>query len=91
MGLIPFARTFVRFPTARFHNSYIQSPWPSAIGTVMSDVRRVLVALVALLTLALVAPWGAPKGVADGDRLECGTYCQSAHWREGPLAPSKVA
>ncbi len=39
--------------------------------------RRLLVALVALLTLALAAPWGAPKAVADGDRLGCATYCQN--------------
>ena len=41
--------------------------------------RRVLVALVGLLTLALAAPWGAPRAVADdGDRLGCHTYCQTA-------------
>jgi hypothetical protein len=44
----------------------------------MCGFRRVLTALVGLFTLALVAPWGAPKAVADGDRLGCGTYCQSA-------------
>jgi hypothetical protein len=44
----------------------------------MWGFRRVVV-LVGLLTLALVAPWVAPKAVADdGDRLGCGTYCQSA-------------
>jgi hypothetical protein len=45
----------------------------------MWDFRRVLVALVGLITLAVVAPWGAPKAVADdGDRLGCNTYCQNA-------------
>lgn len=44
----------------------------------MWGFRSVLVALVALLTLALVAPWGTPKAVADGDRLGCSTYCQNA-------------
>jgi hypothetical protein len=44
----------------------------------MLGFRRVLVALVGLITLALLEPWGAPKAVADGDRLGCGTECQSA-------------
>ena len=44
----------------------------------MCNLRRVLVALGGLITLALVAPWGAPKAVADGDRLGCSTYCQTA-------------
>ncbi len=46
----------------------------------MWGLRRVLVALVGLFTLALVGPWGAPKAVADGggDRLGCATYCQNA-------------
>lgn len=44
----------------------------------MSSYRRVLVGVVGLLILALVAPWAAPKAVADGDRLGCGTACQSA-------------
>jgi hypothetical protein len=44
----------------------------------MWGFRRLLVALAALFTLALAAPWGAPKAVADGDRLGCGTDCQNA-------------
>jgi hypothetical protein len=46
----------------------------------MWGFRRVLVALAGLITLALAAPWGAPKAVADGggDRLGCATYCQNA-------------
>jgi hypothetical protein len=38
----------------------------------------VLVSTVGLFTLGFLAPWGAPKAVADGDRLGCGTYCQNA-------------
>jgi hypothetical protein len=45
---------------------------------VVIGFRRVLVALVALMTLALLAPWGTPRAVADGDRLGCGTFCQNA-------------
>ena len=44
----------------------------------MLGFRRVLAALLGLITLALVAPWAAPKAVADGDRLGCDTYCQNA-------------
>jgi hypothetical protein len=44
----------------------------------MWGFRGLLVALVGLLTSALVAPWGAPKALADGDRLGCSTFCQSA-------------
>lgn len=44
----------------------------------MWGFRRVLVALLGLVTLELVAPWGAPKTVADGDQLGCSSYCQSA-------------
>jgi hypothetical protein len=44
----------------------------------MWGFRRLLVALVGLITLALAAPWGPPKAVADGDRLGCTTYCQTA-------------
>jgi hypothetical protein len=44
----------------------------------MWGFRLVLVALVGLLTLALAAPWGAPKALADGDRLGCGMDCQNA-------------
>lgn len=44
----------------------------------MWSFHRVLVGLVGLIILALVAPWAAPKAVADGDRLGCGTSCQSA-------------
>lgn len=44
----------------------------------MRGFRRVVVVLIGLLTLALVAPWGTPKAVADGDRLGCSTYCQTA-------------
>jgi hypothetical protein len=44
----------------------------------MWGFRRVVVALVGLITLALVAPWGVPKAVADGDRLGCGDFCQTA-------------
>jgi hypothetical protein len=40
-------------------------------------LRRV-VALVGLVPLAVVAPWGAPRAVADGDRLGCGDFCQTA-------------
>ncbi len=55
----------------------------------MWDFRRVLVALVGLITLAVVAPWGAPKAVADGDRLGCNTFCQNAggYGAAGPNAP----
>jgi hypothetical protein len=44
----------------------------------MWGFRRVVVVLIGLMALALVAPWGAPKAVADGDRLGCDTRCQSA-------------
>lgn len=44
----------------------------------MAGFRRVLVAPVALITFALVAQWAAPRAVADGDRLGCGTFCQNA-------------
>jgi hypothetical protein len=45
----------------------------------MWGFHRVLVALAGLIILALVAPWGAPKAVADdGDRLGCSTFCQNA-------------
>jgi hypothetical protein len=45
----------------------------------MGGFRGVVVALVGLITLALVAPWGVPKAVADdGDRLGCNTFCQNA-------------
>ena len=44
----------------------------------MWGLHRLLVALAALFALALAAPWGAPKAVADGDRLGCATYCQNA-------------
>jgi hypothetical protein len=37
-----------------------------------------LMSAVGLFTLGLLAPWGAPKAVADGDRLGCTTYCQNA-------------
>jgi hypothetical protein len=39
-----------------------------------------LMSTVGLFTLGFLAPWGATKAVADssGDRLGCGTYCQSA-------------
>lgn len=58
----------------------------------MWDFRRVLVALVGVITLALLAPWGAPKAVADGDRLGCNTYCQSAgqYGAVGQPPPSPV-
>lgn len=38
----------------------------------------VLMPAVGLFTLGFLAPWGAPKAAADGDRLGCGTYCQDA-------------
>jgi hypothetical protein len=38
----------------------------------------VLMSTVGLFTLGFLAPWGAPKAVADGDRLGCATYCQTA-------------
>lgn len=38
----------------------------------------VLMSAVGLFTLGFLAPWGAPKAVADGDRLGCGADCQSA-------------
>jgi hypothetical protein len=44
----------------------------------MWSFRGVLVGLVGLTIVALVAPWATPKAVADGDRLGCGTACQSA-------------
>jgi hypothetical protein len=58
----------------------------------MWGFRRLLVALVGLFTLALMAPWGAPKAVADGDRLGCGTYCQNAgqYGAAGQPPPSPV-
>ncbi len=58
----------------------------------MWNFRRVLVALVGVITLALLAPWGAPKAVADGDRLGCNTYCQSAgqYGAVGQPPPSPV-
>jgi hypothetical protein len=36
--------------------------------------------LVALMIMSLLAPWGVTKAVADqgGDRIGCGTFCQSA-------------
>jgi hypothetical protein len=58
----------------------------------MWDFRRVVVALVGLMALALVAPWGAPKAVADGDRLGCNTYCQNAggYGATGDPAPPRA-
>ena len=50
--------------------------------------RCVLVALVGLITLALLEPRGVPKAVADdGDRLGCGTACQSAGQYGAPALP----
>jgi hypothetical protein len=69
----------------------------------MWGFRRVLVALVGLFTLALVAPWGAPKAAADptttppstsGEtRLGCGTFCQNAggYGAAGGHAPKPLA
>jgi hypothetical protein len=37
-----------------------------------------LMSTVGLFTLGFLAPWGTPKAVADGDRLGCSTYCQTA-------------
>src|ERR1700758_2042285 len=37
-----------------------------------------LMSTVGLCTLGFFAPWGTPKAVADGDRLGCSTYCQTA-------------
>jgi hypothetical protein len=58
----------------------------------MWNVRRVLFALVGLTTVALVSPWGAPTALADGDRLGCDTYCQSAgqYGAAGQPPPSPV-
>lgn len=58
----------------------------------MWGLRCVVVALVGLIALALVAPWGVPKAVADGDRLGCGTACQSAgqYGAAGQPPPSPV-
>ena len=53
----------------------------------MGVYRRVLVGLVTLITLALVAPWGAPKAVADEDRPGCSTYCQNAGGYGAPGGP----
>lgn len=49
----------------------------------------VLMSTVGLFTLGFLAPWGAPKAVADGDRLGCGTYCQNAggYGAAGPVPP----
>jgi hypothetical protein len=37
-----------------------------------------LMSAVGLIALGFLAPWGAPKAAADGDRLGCGTFCQNA-------------
>jgi len=52
----------------------------------------VLMSTVGLVTLGFLAPWGAPKAVADGDRVGCGTYCQSAgqYGAAGQPPPSPV-
>ncbi|MDT5346782.1 MAG: hypothetical protein QOH91_69 [Mycobacterium sp.] len=52
----------------------------------------VLMSTVGLFTLGFLAPWGAPKAVADGDRLGCGTYCQNAgqYGAAGQPPPSPV-
>lgn len=45
-----------------------------------SSLSVLLTLAVGLITLGLLAPWGATKAVADpsGDRLGCGTFCQNA-------------
>jgi hypothetical protein len=43
-----------------------------------SSLPMMLMSGVALITLGFLAPWVAPKAVADGDRLGCGSFCQSA-------------
>jgi hypothetical protein len=54
----------------------------------------VLMSTVGLFTLGFLAPWGATKAVADpsGDRLGCGTACQSAgqYGAPGSNAPQAV-
>lgn len=51
----------------------------------MWDFRRVVV-VPGLIAFAL-APSGAPKAVADGDRLGCDTYCQTAGGYGGAGGP----
>lgn len=45
-----------------------------------SSLSVLMMSAVGLITLGLLAPWGATKAVADpsGDRLGCATYCQNA-------------
>jgi hypothetical protein len=54
-----------------------------------SSVPLMLMSAVGLVTLGFLAPWGAPRAVADGDRLGCGTYCQSAGGFGAPADPRK--
>lgn len=59
----------------------------------MGGFSRVGGASLGLITLALVAPWAVPKAVAEGDRLGCSSYCQSAGGygaAGGPKPPAAV-
>ncbi|MGO9928537.1 MAG: hypothetical protein ACLPLP_21065 [Mycobacterium sp.] len=53
-----------------------------------------LMSAIGLITLGFLAPWSATRAVADpsGDRLGCGTYCQSAgqYGAAGQPPPSPV-
>ena len=53
----------------------------------MWGFRRVLVALVGLITLARLEPRGVPKAVAYDLDLGCGTACQSAGQYGAPALP----
>ena len=53
------------------------------------SLSAMLISAVGLIILGSFAPWGAPKAVADGDRLGCGTYCQNAGGFGAPADPRK--
>jgi hypothetical protein len=58
---------------------------------VRSWLPMALMSAVALITLGLLAPWGATKAVADpsGDQPGCGTFCQSAGQYGAPGGANK--
>ncbi len=56
-----------------------------------SSLPAILISAVGLIILGSLAPWGAPKAIADGDRLGCGTFCQNAGGYGAPADPRKPA
>jgi hypothetical protein len=54
-----------------------------------SSLPAILMSAVVLISLGSLAPWGAPKATADGDRLGCGSFCQNAGGYGAPADPRK--